>query len=176
MSNSYKKRKTWLIKVLFCAGVIILIFGVMVIIKASECKTWVSTEGTIIGSSLQELPIPEKKSHDTLSPDIVYEYQVPNGRIYFSNRISSLDNEIFPRISENYYAGTYEELRKYLSKYQVGTKVPVYYNPQKPSESVIDNGLKAPVFIPLTLGIAILYYAFHLHAFGRLRSKNEEAS
>jgi hypothetical protein len=152
-------------KILFVLAIVVGIFGIVVLKRVADCKKWTETEGEIISSCIRDIPVPETKSRNHLTPDIVYEYKATNGKSYFSNNISFVDIDIFPRISDNYYAGNYEELKQFLSKYPLGEKVKVFYNPQMPSLAVLDNGIKMPIFLPLILSGLLFYTGLHYHIF-----------
>ncbi|HPN84908.1 MAG TPA: DUF3592 domain-containing protein [Victivallales bacterium] len=153
-------------KFLLIVGLLISGFGLVVLKRASVCGKWRETDAVIIGAYARDLPVPENKHYNRLTPDIVYEYEASNGKTYFSNRISYMESEFFPRISDNYYSGNFEEIKRFLEKYPVESKVKAYYDPEKPSESVLDRGLKMPVFMPLMLGLLLLYTSLHMYLFG----------
>ncbi len=163
-------------KVLLLAGLAVVVFGIAVVRDASKCAGWEKAEGKIIGACIRDLPVPESKTRDYLTPDIVYEYAARSGKSYFSNRFSYIDTSLFPRISENYQAGSYENVKAFLSKYPVGKKVEVFYDPRHPSEAVLDRGLKMPVFVPLISGLLMVYASFHFFIFRRLAGECRRSS
>ncbi len=163
-------------KFLLFAGLAVAVFGVAVIRDASKCVGWEKVEGEIIGAYIRDLPVPESKTRNHLTPDIVYEYAAKSGKSYFSNRFSYIDTSLFPRISENYHAGSYEDVKDFLSKYPVGAKVEVFYDPRHPSEAVLDKGLKMPVFVPLISGLLMVYASFHAFIFRRLAGGCKQSS
>jgi hypothetical protein len=148
------------------AGILVSSYGISIIHDALKCKSWSSVKGKILHSSAAESNgLPEKKTRDVLKPYIVYEYSV-DGRTYFSNNISLLGFGPFSNIGETYYSGSEDEMRELLNKYPVDSPVMVYYNPENIEESVIDAGLKAPVFLVFVLGLLLTYMSFHIYIYG----------
>lgn len=158
-------------KILFVAGLAISIFGLTIIKEAIKCLHWEKTECTIIDSDIKELPIPDRKTDRNLTPNIVYEYKNSKGRVYFSNKISYIDLKIFPLLSDNYYAGNFDEVKDFISNFELGSKHPVYFNPKNPADAILDNSLKLPVFIPLFFGLAMIYASLHFHLFAYIARK-----
>ncbi|HRU01706.1 MAG TPA: DUF3592 domain-containing protein [Victivallales bacterium] len=159
---------------MFITGLAITIFGITVIKEWFKCRYWEKVEGEIIGAYIRDLPVPEAKTHNYLTPEIVYEYKLPNGKEYFSNKISFIDIRNLPNISDNYYSGNFDEVRNFISKYDPGTKVVVYYNPNCPSEAILDNSLKLPLLIPFIFGLGLIYASLHFHIFSyfAIKAKN----
>lgn len=157
--------KSLAVAVLF-AGIAVSCYGLSIIIEASKCRNWSSVKGRILHSSAEDAGgIPEKKTKDVLRPCIVYEYAVSD-KTYFSNNISFLDLGPFHNIGENYFSGSEDAIRALLNKYPVDAPVTVYYNPANTGKSVIDTGLKTPVFIVFILGLLLTYMSFHIYIYG----------
>ena len=147
-------------------GLLVSTYGVSIILNASKCKGWNSVKGRIIHSFLADaVGMSEKKTKDVLTPYIVYEYAV-DGRTYFSNSIAFLDFGHFFNFGDTYYAGSEDEVRRLLNKYPVDSAVMVYYDPENIEKSVIDTGLKTPVFIVFILGLLLSYISFHIYIYG----------
>jgi len=83
-----------------------------------------SAEGIIVSSSTYTS---ESKHTIYYHYNIEYEFNV-NGRYYLSNEITFSGE----------YSNHHEETRGYLSKYPIGKKVIVYYDPQDPNFSVLE--------------------------------------
>ncbi len=154
------------------AGLLVSTYGVSIILNASKCRGWNSVKGRIIHSFLADaVGLSEKKTKDVLTPYIVYEYAV-DGRIYFSNSIAFLDFGRFFNFGDTYYAGSEDEVRRLLNKYPVDSSVLVYYDPESIDKSVIDTGLKMPVFIIFILGLLLSYISFHIYIYGVFAHRN----
>lgn len=101
------------------ASVYFLVLFRVYLKKSKQLVHWPSVTGTVI-KSLYESSL----EVDTDYFSIKYEYNVSNKK-YLSDRLF---------FSKHYY-----EPRDYRKKYPVGSSVIVYYNPNKPKESVLDN-------------------------------------
>lgn len=164
MGNMFSA-KSLAVAVLF-AGIAVSIYGISIILDASKCRNWSSVKGRILHSSAEDTgAIPQKKTKDVLRPSIVYEYAVA-GKIYFSNNIAFLDLGPFSNLGDNYFSGSEDEIRELLNKYPADAPVTVYYNPANIGMSVIDTGLKVPVFIVFILGLLLTYMSFHIYIYG----------
>jgi hypothetical protein len=169
MGNSMKIKG--FMGILSALGILLVLIGISDIRKAAKCKQWPPAQAIILDSSMRDLPVPSKKTSDILTPDIVYEYKVANGEVYFSNQIGYFANTIFPAGSDNYYAGSYQELTTFLEKYPVGKQIQIFYNPKAYNEAVIDNTILLPVFLPLIAGLILIYAALHSYVFDRISEK-----
>ncbi|MFA6567419.1 MAG: DUF3592 domain-containing protein [Victivallales bacterium] len=148
------------------AGLVVSGYGISIILDASKCRNWNSVKGRIIHSfAADACGMPENKTEAVLNPYIVYEYAI-GGRTYFSDNISFLDFGTLANLGDTYYSGSEDEVRKLLNKYPVDAAVTVYYNPGNIEESVIDTGLKPPVFIVFILGLLLSYISFHIYIYG----------
>jgi len=106
----------------------------------SDIATFRSAEGKVVSSSTYTSTRKRKTYHHY---SIEYEYVV-NGKNYRSDEITFNDN----------YSLDQEFAQTYITKYPVGKKVTVYYDPHDPSFSVLEpekNG---------DSGLGLLFLAF----------------
>ena len=125
--------------------------------KAAAASTWPSTSGTVMVSTLQSRR--SSNNHGRVNyPFVLYTYKVM-GNVYQGNRIAP-----GMEVGGSGAAGM-------VARYPVGAAVPVYYNPDDPSEAVLEQ--KAPamfwmwfmlIVIDLMLGggMAISAFAFSI--------------
>ena len=93
--------------------------------KVAQASTWPSTLGTVTASTVER-----RSSGDGYSdyPVVRYSYQVI-GRSYQGNRIMP-----GPEVGGS-------GAQKVVARYPAGAQVMVYYDPDKPSESVLERNL-----------------------------------
>lgn len=103
------------------------IFSVIGDIKAIQTKSWPTTDGTVISSSVKRGS--SSKGSSKYLPDITYAY-VCNGEEYSSNKYSSTAAR-----GSSFWA------KDVTSKYPPNASVKVYYNPNNPKSSVLKTGL-----------------------------------
>ena len=160
----YKIRKI-LIVVLLLLGALISLYGLRSIFNARKCKDWTVVKGRIMDSNITYITdLPNNKTTETSLPDVKYEY-VFNNHTYFNQTIAFY-GEHTVGLSDSYYAATEDDVLTFLSKYPLNSSVDVYVNPLKPSQSVLDTGLKLPIFMPFLFGILSIFAGFHLYLFG----------
>ena len=92
--------------------------------KASAMQTWPSASGTVVESELRSRR--RGSSRRIYYPHIVYSYNVM-GQAYMGKRIGP-----------GKYSGT-TTAREIVAKYPSGASVEVYYDPQNPSEAVLET-------------------------------------
>ena len=163
MKKMYKKR---ILTVLFVIlGILFSSYGVLRINNARKCKDWPIVKGRIMDSSITEIPDSSNNtSTETSLPDIKYEYAY-NDITYFKNNIGYYGEHTLG-LSDSYYAGTEDQIASLLSKYPINSLVDVHVNPENPGESVLDTGLKLPVFMPFLLGALFVFAGCHIFMYG----------
>ncbi len=93
--------------------------------KASAMQTWPSAPGSIVESELRSR---RRGSRRIYYPHIVYQYNVM-GQTYTGKRISP-----GPESGSS-------QARELVTKYPPGAPVKVYYDPQNPSDAVLETDL-----------------------------------
>lgn len=161
-----------LVILFFIVGIAILVYGILNIRSAAKYKKWPMAHGFIIdnAATAPEMGTEGKTPKSNFyTVNIVYEYFV-HDMTYYSTNISSFGYDMFLP-SKAYYSGSIEKIKDVLDKYAIGDGIPVYYDPDNPQDSVIDPGLKAPVFLPAVLGILLMMISFHLYFFSSFYHK-----
>lgn len=108
--------------------------------KASD---WPHTMGEVLSA---EIIVDEGElgvSDDMVQPRVITQYNV-NGRTYAIHEISF--NQSMSWSSSDRYAKTM------INQYPPGTRVPVYYNPEQPSQAVLDTSADWFTFFIMGLG------------------------
>jgi hypothetical protein len=115
--------------------------------KAGASLQWPATPGTITVSDVRRSSSTDDDGHTTFSyyPHVEYTYSV-GGQALTSKQVAFGGTQGF---SDPNKASTL------LAKYPVNTSVRVFYNPQKPSEAVLEqragSGAKAALIIGIIL-------------------------
>jgi hypothetical protein len=114
-------------------------FALKMTAKAQQSRLWPSTEGEIShAATLYETSrSPSGGLSATYKADIAYRYQV-NGKDYSSSTISLLD-----------VSSTAGQAQSIVDRYPDKSKVQVFYNPDDPSDSVLEPGTST--------GLVLLY-------------------
>jgi hypothetical protein len=111
--------------------------------KVNAIKNWPSTLGTVLMSDIEWRR--SSKGGSTAYPVVQYTYAV-NGQTYQSRK----------RAPGGEVGGT--GAKKVVAKYPAGAQVVVFYDPQKPSEAVIER--KAPAQWVMVLVLVIFDLTF----------------
>jgi hypothetical protein len=160
-----KEKRTYLIGTLIIAGLAISIFGVITIIDARKCASWPVVQGTIIDSFVDDISqSSNKKKAGICTPDIKYEY-IYKDQTYFNNTISYFPTKTIG-VRDFYYAAPEAAVCKFVEKYPIASKVDIHVCPYDPNFSILDPSLRTPVFLPIILGILLIYSACHMVIFG----------
>jgi hypothetical protein len=112
-------------------GLVFLFIVVFSVIYSLKARHWTMTIGKIIHSEVC-ISHDTEDSTDTYRPKIVFEYSVFGekficDRLFFGVKIMTNGNLV--------------NSRKLVEKYTVNKEVTVYYNPDKPKQSVIEPGI-----------------------------------
>jgi hypothetical protein len=132
-------------------GILALSLGVSAYLEAQQVQDWPSTTGTVTDTNVREEWVSEGgrgggHSHYEYYPEVQYSYSV-GGSTYYGNDISKLES------SYTSYSGA----QAYLTDHRVGSQVTVYYNPDNPSEAVLEkNSDFEALMIP---GVGVLFTA-----------------
>ncbi len=129
--------------------------GVSARSRSSRSRHWPQVRGKIVASHMKsEIKSVAQGSQISYVPVIRYEYHV-EGRPYASSR---LNFSVVQGISEDWARGI-------ADRYPVGKEVVVYYDPKKPSESVLEH-----LSISLRLHLAVFVFVVGLLGFIYLMS------
>ncbi|MEZ4668748.1 MAG: DUF3592 domain-containing protein [Anaerolineae bacterium] len=113
--------------------------------KAAVTRQWPSTNGRVISSDI-EMRYSSGSNHSGYSPYpvVVYEYEVA-GKRFMNNKIGS-----------GTQVGGSLIAQPTVNRYPVGMKVPVYYNPENPIDSVLEPGKSTSSTILLWVSVLII--------------------
>ena len=113
------------------SGVVLLCLGVVFVIQGNANMSWQHVQGTIIESKWDShIASPrQRESQRRYRAIIQYEYII-SGKIFSGNRLSTV----------NIALRTKEEAIALCEKYEVGSDVTVYYDPNRPEKSVLIRG------------------------------------
>ena len=141
----------------FLGGVILLMMGVAlvailsntVMVDARASETWPSTTGVVTTSEIKTRRSGDSTSY---SPRVIYEYTVAD-KLLSNGDITVADNG----------SSRASAAEKKVATYAQGNEVTVYYNPNLPTQSVLEPGappilriLHAAGYIFGALGILLL--------------------
>ena len=139
----------WVGMLLTGSGLAALICGLVLLLPALASKHWPFTQGTIVSSRLVQYSQSKSSVH---SVAVTYRYRV-NGH--------SHENDTFSHGSDSLPLSGGDKTKvmaQYLNDaafqpWQSGQKVPVYYNPQNPGQSMLQTGATALGWSVTILGL-----------------------
>lgn len=149
--------------VAICVGALSLIFaalGVWLIVryqrnkqKAEQSVNWPTTSGRVIESRITEHESEDEDGHTTYTyaPVVRFEYQVA-GVTYTSDRLA---------VGSKIAISNRKKVEQQIAGYPEGKLIRVYYNPQNPSEAVLETRLTSKAelvagIILIVVGLSIL--------------------
>ncbi len=120
------------------------VFGKPILDDAWASSEWPSVAGTIKESEVRQERHEGKLHH---SAGIHYEYQIDGqtlggDTVWFGGNFSSTDSG---------------SARKTVNRYPVGEQVDVYYNPEDPTNSVLEPGAHLSSYAVFGIGLAFLF-------------------
>ena len=124
-------------------GLGLLVFGAAQVKKGRASVAWPTTEGEIMAAEMTG----NRGDSTTYGAKIIYAYEL--GKTGFSGDKVSLGD---------YSSSNSEHAREILRRYPIGKKVLVYYNPEDPSEAILEPGIRGITWILLGVG-AVLFVA-----------------
>jgi hypothetical protein len=118
-------------------------------LQASKSNDWIETTGLMTKFEIIKQNYSGAVKKNGYIPKAEYKYSV-NGRIYVGNRIMFYDDK----------TRDYDDIEELKKKFAKNKKIPVYYNPQNKSESIlIREGLfYGDSFISLLVGSLIAIF------------------
>jgi len=139
-----------------CIGLFVLVFvglGIFLILrskrdkaKAAQSLNWPSAVGKVLESRMIESTSTDSDgdSSTTYRPHVQYEYEVM-GTSYTGDKI---------KVGMVVSTSAVKKVQETLARYPVGSAVKVYYDPNNPADSVLEQ--KASSNLTLILGIIFL--------------------
>ena len=147
MKSKSGKLLIWVLSGLFVlAGLGMASYGLPLLIEARQSASWPAVEGRITHSELVDVYRDSDDSNHrqrSYEPNIRYSYRV-DGVAYQGTRFS-----YNWRLTEN----NRTRARRYTWRYQVNTKVQVYYDPTDPQISTLEPGFGKATFMWLVGGL-----------------------
>ena len=128
------------------AGFIVALWGWLIIAKARKTQRWPMVEGTIEQSA--------PSSADDPPSHLLFSYTVA-AHTYQRVLESPGGDNSSPELAADY-----------AEKHPVGTKVPVYYNPDQPDQSTLEPSLASGDWMVLALGITTMVFGIFALFFG----------
>lgn len=112
-------------------GIFLIVYGIRSKKKAQASQTWPSVSGRITAAEVKESTSTDDDDVTRVNyyPAVHYEYQIGD-QAYTGKRIS------FGGIVAT---SSRSKAEKELTRYPAGGDVPVYYNPDKPEEAVLEQ-------------------------------------
>lgn len=117
-------------------------------------STWKETQATISAHSIHQIPLRSGAKYirrDRWTPVWFYEFKI-NSEFFRSNSISYSDAKILT------YKDSKEKAENILNTHPIGAIVTIYYNPDNPSETIIEKW-------PLDKEKRTTYYFFAIMSF-----------
>lgn len=130
-------------------GGVLGIIGIVLIIvyfrnksKSKASQSWPSVTGQIIE---RKVKVDTSTDEDGISstsylPQVTYSYAV-NGTVYESHRVAYGSTPSY---------NSHQKAEEYLTPYLEGASVDVFYNPEKPGESVLNQTMRS-----MTVGLVV---------------------
>lgn len=115
--------------ILIGAGAFMFLWGGSQRTQAAVSADWPTAPGTVLESEVEVIPGTPDLPTDSYQPLIRYSYVV-DGQEYLGSRVSFGLHDSRDR----------EEVESTVAEYPVGGTIDVAYDPEKPSESVLEPG------------------------------------
>jgi hypothetical protein len=137
----------------FVAG-IMLVIGVLLQRKAAAARGWPTVPGTVIDSRL--IASETARLGTIYRAGVTYRYEV-NGQTYTNDLLA---------VGAKNHGGNRGPAERDLAKYPVGQQVQVHYNPQEPTQSMLETRVQdgiaffAVAAILLVLGPILMVVAW----------------
>jgi hypothetical protein len=129
-------------------GICLVVFGIVIRKKLGDSKSWPTTTGLIIESSIDPGFFRIGGSYNyVVRPNVTYEYKV-DGKNYTSSQLALIE----------YNSANQKLARGKAERYSRGQQIEVYYNPRKPEFAVLEVGDPTDGKLPfgiIIFGIAV---------------------
>ncbi len=129
--------------ILFLTGAVALYLGNQSLASERKTEGWVTTEGKVIGSSVET----RTTEHGTqYVPLVLYEYRV-GSVIQHGSRL----------MVSSQLTGSKADAQATVNAYPVGQAISVYYNPTLTSESVLVRNSPVPSYVLMGCGVLCVF-------------------
>lgn len=159
-------RLLWGVLHVICAifgavGVGLLVAGLRDVLRAARTRRWPTAPGTIVSAEelqhTREMP-PESGGGTRIHYEARIHYEYSVGRVHIGSTVVRLG----PTESSNE-----AQAQSTLARYLPGQQVQVSYNPQDPTDSVLEPGLHPLDFSRALVGLILLVLAFSMELIAR---------
>jgi len=135
--------------VLLIVGVSLSIVTFFSIKKGRKSKTWPKTKATVVSAEVEEKHEYDEDGdkHVYYYPRIHYDYQV-DGQFYNGFRYKLLEASMSKR-----------KAHEFISNFMTGDILTVYYDPEKPIESVLQPGEQKYLYVFFVIGIGLIVFS-----------------
>jgi hypothetical protein len=114
-------------------------WGWTILQDARASATWPTAAGVVTSSEVDHST--DAEGGDSYSPEVDYQYQV-DGQTITNNQI---------KFGENSYSSR-RKAEEIAANYPLGQQVTVYYEPERPTNAVLEPGVSAGSYIVITIG------------------------
>ena len=135
--------------VLLAVGVTLTLLIPISISKGRKSKTWPTTRATVVSADVEEKHEYDEDGdkHVYYYPRIHYDYQV-DGQFYNGFRYKLLEVSMSRR-----------KAHEFISNFLTGDILTVYYDPEKPIESVLQPGEQKYLYVFFVIGIGLTIFS-----------------
>jgi Protein of unknown function (DUF3592) len=130
--------------ILLAVGLAGVSYGLWNLLQGASSPKWPTVTGQVVTADLQRSR--DAQGMVTYRAEVAYKYEV-GGQPYVSDRVFFGD-----QLSVSWATGAVRE----VEDYHPGTQVKVFYNPGKPSRSVLEPGAPWQVYVVLLTAAALL--------------------
>jgi hypothetical protein len=144
-NSTSSKGPIFFFAIFMAIGLIAVAVGIMLYTDAQEVKEWSQTTGTISYTNIRsewQSGSHDSPGHYVYYPVVEYYYTV-DGQTYYCSTISKMTSGS----SDVGYA------QNFINRNSLGSQVTVYYNPDNPSEAVLQMNSDFELVVPLLLGV-----------------------
>jgi hypothetical protein len=141
----------WLYLILSLVGLITIVSAIRSKRQADASQSWQATRGTVIESRIEKHTSTDGDGEESTSytPVVLYKYTILE-KEYTGDRIN------FGAKNTNRNPAT-----QTVTRYKVGAQVMVYYNPDKPGQSVLERSSNSG-WLQILLGFALFIAGIYL--------------
>lgn len=133
-------------------------YGTYAIRKGLASKNWPQVTGEILSAEIESIERQTDNGANTFHQlEVSYRYEV-DGQVYLGDQL---------RISSPivYLESEFKRAQTHLSRYKIGAKVPVRYNPDDQTKSTLETGYNKLLWLFIGGGILFCSVAIGLYRF-----------
>ncbi|HDS08103.1 MAG TPA: DUF3592 domain-containing protein [Bacteroides sp.] len=140
-------------------GLVMIVSALLSMYKARKTEFWRQATGKVLESDVAKniRSTGGNTKTTTYRPEICYNYQVDDQE-YVSDRIG---------VTGSYSSSSPAKAYRITTKYPVDKEVTVYYDPNKPDQSVLETGVTKEIHTMRTVGIVLMIGALLFAYFSR---------